>query len=388
MPMRRREFITLLGGAAAWPIAARAQQAAIPIIGYLSTGARASTFITAYSLPAFQQGLKEAGYIEGQNVAIEYRWAEGKNDRLPILAADLVRLRVAAIFVGDNAAALAAKSASGTVPVVFAIGADPVNLGLVASMKQPNGNATGASFLTTASQAISLQMLHEAVPNAAVVGALINPNNPNAEPNARELQEAARRLGLQLQILNARNTGEIDAAFATFVQSHLGALAINGDPFFSVRMGQIAGLTLRHAIPAIYPTRDFVAAGGLMTYGASSTEAHRLAAVYVGRILKGERPADLPVQQATKSQQTMSIRSARNEACRPPSRAAHEFRSGNQSQDRQGARSRNTRKAARARRRGDRINHRSSFAAVHEFGMWHIAAQSQCSGMSAAGERS
>jgi putative ABC transport system substrate-binding protein len=310
--INRRETIMLLGGAAAaWPLAARAQQAKLPVIGYLSSSGPTSIITTGYMLPAFRQGLKEAGYAEGQNVAIEYRWADGKMERLPVLVAELVSLRVAVIFATSNAAAQAAKSAGDIVPVAFAIGGDPVSLGLVASIRQPGRNMMGATFLSTTIQAISLQMLHEAVPNAGVVGVLMNPSNPNAEPNAQEQQQAARMLGLQLQVLNARTTGEIDMAFATFVQSHVGALVINGDPFFSDRIGQIAALTLRHAIPAIYPTRDFVDAGGLMTYGASNTEATRLAAIYTGRILKGEKPSDLPVQQSTKVELILNLITAK-----------------------------------------------------------------------------
>jgi putative ABC transport system substrate-binding protein len=309
--VKRRTFIAGLGSAAALPVVARAQQAKLPVIGYLSSNGPTSTVTTGYMLPSFRQGLKEAGYAEGQNVTIQYRWADGKMERLPVLAADLVSLRVAVIFATSNAAAQAAKSASDIVPVAFAIGGDPVSLGLVASMRQPGRNMTGATFLSTASQAISLQMLHEAVPNAGVVGVLMNPSNPNAESNAQEQQQAARMLGLQLQVLNARTTGEIDTAFATFVQSHVGALVINGDPFFSDRIGQIAALTLRHAIPAIYPTRDFVGAGGLMTYGASITEASRLAAIYTGRILKGDKPSDLPVQQSTKVELILNLITAK-----------------------------------------------------------------------------
>ena len=262
-------------------------------------------------MPAFRDGLKEAGYIEEQNLTVEYRWAGGQYDRLPALAADLVGRKVAVIFTTSNAATQAAKAATETTPIVFAIGGDPVSLGLVASMKEPGGNVTGASFLSTASQAINLQMLHEAVPNASIVGALINPANPNAEPNKREKRDAARTLGLELHIQNARTVGEIDVAFASFVQSHVGALLIDGDPFFSDRVGQIAALTLRHAIPAIYPTRDFVAAGGLMAYGASNTEADRLAAVYAGRVLKGEKPANLPVQQATRVELILNLNAAK-----------------------------------------------------------------------------
>jgi putative ABC transport system substrate-binding protein len=311
MAMKRRAFIAILGGVTAWPLAARAQQPAMPVIGLLSGNAAASPNMTTDLLPAIRQGLREIGLIEGHNVAIEYRWADGQYDRLPALAADLVGRRVGAIFATDNTAAQAAKSASTTIPIAFAIGGDPVNLGLVASMNQPGGNVTGVSFLSTTSWAIRLQMLHEAVPSAAVIGALINPSNPNAEPNMRDAQANAPALGLQLQVLNARNEGEIDAAFASFVQSRVGALVIDGDPFFSFRIRHLAALTLRHAMPAIYPTRDFVGAGGLMTYGASNTEAYRLAAVYVGRILKGEKPADLPVQQSTKVELILNLDTAK-----------------------------------------------------------------------------
>ena len=310
--IRRREFMTLLGGAAAaWPLAARAQQPALPVLGYLSSSSPTSGVNTVYTLPAFRRGLKEAGYIEDQNLTVEYRWAGGQYDHLPALAADLVGRKVAVIFTTSNVAAQAAKAATETTPIVFAIGGDPVSLGLVASMKEPGGNVTGASFLSTASQAINLQMLHEAVPNASIVGALINPANPNAEPNKREMRDAARTLGLELRIQNARTVGEIDVAFASFVQSHVGGVLIDGDPFFSDRAGQIAALTLRHAIPAIYPTRDFVAAGGLMAYGASNTEAYRLAAVYAGRVLKGEKPANLPVQQATRVELILNLNAAK-----------------------------------------------------------------------------
>jgi putative ABC transport system substrate-binding protein len=310
--MKRREFIRLVGGAAAvWPLAAGAQQPALPVIGLLSGNAAASPNTTTYILPMIRQGLKEIGLIEGHNVAIEYRWAEGQYDRLPAMAADLVGRRVGAILATDNAAAKAAKSASTTIPIAFAIGGDPVSLGLVASMKQPSGNVTGVSFLTTTSWAIRLQMLHEAVPSAAFIGALINPGNPSAEPNMRDAQATAPALGLKLQVLNARNESEIDAAFASFVQSRVGALVIDGDPFFSFRIRHLAALTLRHAMPAIYPTRQFVDAGGLMTYGASNTEAYRLAAVYVGRILKGEKVADLPVQQSTKVELVLNLDTAR-----------------------------------------------------------------------------
>jgi ABC-type uncharacterized transport system substrate-binding protein len=310
--MRRREFITFLGGAAVvWPLAARAQQPALPVIGFIYSGNVASTYATAYLLPAFREGLKETGYVEGQNVSIEYRWAESQFDRLPALAAELVHREVGVIFASDNAAAQVAGRASSTIPIVFSVGADPVKLGLVTSLARPGGNVTGVSFLSTNTAAIRLQMLHEAVPNVAVIGALINPSNPKFEITIRETQEAALTLGLQLHVLNVSTDRDIDAAFATLIQRHVGALVIDGDPFFSGHIEQLAELTLRHAIPAIYATRDFAGAGGLMTYGASNTEAYRLAGGYIGRILKGKKPADLSVQQATKVELILNLKTAK-----------------------------------------------------------------------------
>jgi putative tryptophan/tyrosine transport system substrate-binding protein len=308
--MWRRDFITLLGGAAAtWPLPARAQQA--PVIGALSSNAATSGYVTGSILPAFRQGLKEVGFVESQNAVVEFRWAEGHYDRLPGLAADLISHQVSLLVAFDNAAALAVKSANPTMPFVFAIGGDPINLGLVASMKNPGANVTGATFLSTTSQAIQLQMLHEAVPDVALLGALMNPTNPNAAPNIREMEDGARALGLKLQIQNAVNAGEIDTAFAAFMQGRVGAIVIGGDPLFSLRINQIAGLTLRHGLPAIYPTRDFVSAGGLMTYGASNAEAYRAGGIYAGRILKGEKPSDLPVQQATKVELILNLATAK-----------------------------------------------------------------------------
>jgi putative ABC transport system substrate-binding protein len=302
--MHRREFMTLLGVAAAtWPLAARAQQPMTPVIGFLSP--------STGSPSAFRQGLKDIGYVEGQNVAIEYRWAEGQFDRLPALAAELVGRRATVILAGGGAAALAAKAASSTIPIVFVTGGDPVKLGLVASLARPGGNVTGVSFLTTTTAAIRLQMLHEAVPSAAVIGALIDPNSPNAEPRTRETQEAARTLGLQLHVLNTSTDRELDAAFASLIPRHVGALVIDSSSFFGARIEQLAALTLRQAMPAISDSRDFAGAGGLMTYGGSSTEANRLAGGYAGRILKGERPADLPVQQTTKVELIINLKTAK-----------------------------------------------------------------------------
>jgi putative ABC transport system substrate-binding protein len=307
--MKRREFITLLGGAAAaWPRTTRAQQPAVPVVGYLNGG---SPDPVADNLRALRQGLKDLDYVERQNVEFEYRWAENQYDRLPALAADLVRRQVSVILASADAAAVAAKAASSTIPIVFSIGGDPVKLGLVASLARPGGNVTGATFLATTTAATRLQMLHEAVPKAAVIGALMNPSNPNAEPDTRETQEAARTLGLQLHVLNAGTDRELDAAFATLAQRHVGALVINGDSFFSDRIEQLAALTLRHAIPAISTIRDFAGVGGLMTYDGSNAEANRLAGDYAGRILNGDKPTDLPVQQSTKVELVINLKTAK-----------------------------------------------------------------------------
>jgi len=294
--MRRREFITLLGGAAAtWPMAARAQQPAMPVVGYL----RATDFFASYAA-AFQQGLKEMGYVEGQNVAIEYRFAKGQYGRLPELAADLVRRQAAVIHATDNAAALAAKSTTNSTPIVFAIGGDPVAMGLVGSLNRPGRNVTGVSFLSTDVAGKMLEVLHEVVPNATDIAALVNPANPQAEVYTGEVQEAARVLGLRLHILSARTPDDINTAFVTLIQRRAGALILQGDPFLNSRFKQLVVLMARHAIPTISNGRNFPDAGGLMSYGTRLEDAHRIAGVYAGRILKGEKPADLPVQQSTK----------------------------------------------------------------------------------------
>jgi putative ABC transport system substrate-binding protein len=280
----------------------------MPVIGYLRSSTAAGA---AKNLAAFRQGLGSMGYVEGRNVAIEYRYTDFQNDRLPVLAADLARQQMALIYAADNAAALAAKAATTTIPIVFRIGTDPVSLGLVASLSQPGGNITGVSFLTTTTAAIRLQMLHEAVPKAAVVGALMNPANPNAEPNTREAQESARKLGLDLQVLHASSDQDIDAAFATLIQRRAGALVIDGGTFLNTRIVQLAILSARHAMPAIFPQRDFPDAGGLMSYGASNIDADRLGGVYAGRILKGDKPADLPVQEAVKVELIINLKTAR-----------------------------------------------------------------------------
>jgi putative ABC transport system substrate-binding protein len=306
--MRRREFIGLVGGAAAWPLAARAQQRPMPVIGYLKSGSAAGA---VKNLAAFRQGLGSTGYVEGQNVAIEYRYADNQYDRLPALAAELIGRQVALIYAGDNPASVAAKAANTTIPIVFRTGGDPVSMGLVASLNRPGGNITGVAFLSTTTQAIRLQMLHEAVPKAAVIGVLANPTNPNSEPNTREALEAARKLGLELHVLHASSDQDIDAAFATLVQLRAGALAIDGDTFFASRLVQLAILSARHAMPAIYTVRDFPDAGGLMSYGASNTDADRLGGVYAGRILKGDKPGDLPVQQAVKVELIINLKTAK-----------------------------------------------------------------------------
>jgi putative ABC transport system substrate-binding protein len=306
--MKRRELITLLGGAAAWPLAARAQQPVMPVVGFLHS---ASPEQVRYQVAAFRRGLNQAGYVEGRNVMIEYRWAEGFNDRLPALTIDLVSRRVAVIFAGGNAAAQVAKPASNSVPIVFAIGADPVELGLVQSINRPGGNITGVSFLSTALTAKSLEILHEAVPNKVVIAAVVNPTNPNAKLNTRELQEAARILGLQLHVLNVSSERDIDAAFATLVQQNVGALLIDGDPFFEGRLDQLVAQLARHPMPAIYQNRRFADAGGLMSYGTSVVDAYRIAGDYTGRILNGEKPTELPVQQSTKVELILNSKAAK-----------------------------------------------------------------------------
>jgi putative ABC transport system substrate-binding protein len=305
--MKRREFIILLGGAAAaWPVSARAQQR-MPVIGVLGTGSPGPVAPGA----AFRQGLSEAGYVEGRNVAIESRGAENQFDRLPALAADLVRRQVTVIYAGAIRSALAAKAATATIPIVFSSSADPVQSGLVASLSRPGGNVTGVTSLATEVGPKRLEMLHEAVPAATLIGLLLNPTNPQTEAFLRDQQTAARILGVQLHVLNASAERDFDAAFATLVQLRAGGLVIGPDAFFSGRSEQLAALALRHAVPTIFQDRGFVAAGGLMSYGGSIAEASRLAGVYTGRILKGEKPADLPVQQATRVELAINMKTAK-----------------------------------------------------------------------------
>ncbi len=298
--MKRRQFITLIGGAAAaWPLAARAQQPAMPVIGFIRDG---SADGSARFVAAFRKSLNENGYVEGQNVTIEYHWLEGHYDRLPALMADLVRRRVAVIAsLGSAPAVLAAKAATTTIPIVFGVGGGPVQLGLVASLARPGGNATGINFLNTEVVAKRLQLLHDLVPNAVRVAVLVNPANAStAESNLREIQEAAPSLGLQFQILNASAIGEIDAAFATLARERPDALFVTGDAFFVSRRAQFITLTARDRIPAAYAVRDYVEAGGLMSYGTDLADAFHQVGVYTGSILKGAKPADLPVLQSTK----------------------------------------------------------------------------------------
>jgi putative ABC transport system substrate-binding protein len=307
--MRRRDFVILLAGAmGGWPSAVRAQQKAMPVIGYLGTG---SSDPTAPLVAAFRQGLSETGYVEGQNVAIEYRWAEGHYDRLPALAADLVGRNVDVIVsTGGSPTALAAKSATSTIPIVFRSGADPVELGLVASLARPGGNLTGVSMLIDELTPKRLELLSELVPQAGVIALLVNPNNTNAEDVIRYAQEAARAKGVRLTILKAGSASEIDAAFATFVPLHAGALVVGTDPFLSSRREQLVALASRHAVPAIYAWREFAASGGLISYGSSLTAAFRLVGIYAGKILKGAKPADLPVQQPTTFELVVNLKTA------------------------------------------------------------------------------
>jgi putative ABC transport system substrate-binding protein len=308
--MRRREFITLLGGAAAaWPLAARAQQPVMPVIGFLSSRSPGES---KHLVAAFRAGLQTGGYVEGQSVAIEYRWAEGQYDRLPALASDLVRRAVAVLVTtGGEPSALAAKAATSTIPIVFTVGGDPVKVGLVASLNRPGGNATGVSLLTTAPEAKRLGLLKELVPSAAVFGVLINPNYQEAEAQSQEVREAARAIGRQVRIANAANDRELEAAFATLVQQGAAALLVGADPFFDTRRDRIVALAAQFKLPAIYQFRDFAVAGGLMSYGISITDGYRQVGIYTGRVLKGTKPADLPIHQSIKFEAVINLKTAK-----------------------------------------------------------------------------
>jgi putative ABC transport system substrate-binding protein len=307
--MRRREFITLLGGAAAWPLAARAQQPAMPVIGFLNT---TSPDVSTDLLRAFRQGLKDTGYLEGENVAIEYRWAEDQYDRLPELAADLVRRRVAVIAAtGNMATALAAKARTTTIPIVFMNSGDPVQAGLVASLNRPGGNVTGVSNMAVELGAKQLGLLHELVPGDALIAVLVNPNSPITESFIADLRLAASAIGRQIEILTATTNREIDAAFAGLTQKKIRALVVGLDTLFLSRRVQLITLTTRHAVPTMHPVREDVEADGLMSYGPSIIDAYRLVGVYTARVLKGEKPADLPVIQPTKFELVIKLKTAK-----------------------------------------------------------------------------
>jgi ABC-type uncharacterized transport system substrate-binding protein len=309
--MRRREFITLIGGTAAWPLGAHAQQPAMPVIGFLSTSSRRVDDVLR--LAPFREGLKEAGYVEGLNVGSEYRGAEEHYDRLPELAADLLHRQVAVIVaLGGPPAALAAKAANTTVPIVFTItSADPVQLGLVASFNRPGGNVTGIATVPGSVVSKQFEALHEAVPTATVFGCFLNPNHPNIEATTREAQEATRTRGLKLELLYARDDTEIETAFSTLVQKRVRALVVVTDTVINNRRAQLVALTARHMLPSIFPFREFATAGGLMSYGVSFGDAYRQVGIYTGRILKGDKPADLPVIQFTKVELVINVRTSK-----------------------------------------------------------------------------
>ena len=307
--MKRREFITLIGGAAvAWPVAARAQQSALPVVGVLGSTSQAEW---VSFLAAFNRGLKELGYVEGQNVKIEYRWADNRYDRLDALAADLVERQVAVIAaLGGTPSVLAAKRATSTVPIVFLVGRDPVELGLVASFNRPGGNVTGVNMLNVALAEKRLELVRELVPKAAVIAILFNRDNPNGQSYVSELEPIARAAGQRTLVLNASNDHDLEAAFAMLVQNRADAVVVAPDPFLDSRPDRVVALAARHAVPAIYQWREFVAAGGLISYGTSLADAHRQQGVYVGSILKGTRPPDLPVIQPTKFELVINLKTA------------------------------------------------------------------------------
>jgi putative tryptophan/tyrosine transport system substrate-binding protein len=307
--MRRRTFITLLGAAAAWPLAASAQQPAVPVIGYLSAR---SPDESKHLVDAFRSGLQTLGYVEGQNVAIHFRWAEGQYDRLPAMAGELVREKVAVLAtLGGEPSALAAKAATSTIPIVFSVGGDPVKQGLAASYNRPGGNATGVSLLTNPAEQKRLGLLHELVPQATTVGFLVNPTFPGSGSQISDVQEAARTLNLQVHILRASADREIESAFESVAPQNIQALAVGADGFFDSRRAKLVALAARHAVPTIYQFREFAVAGGLVSYGVDASDAYRQVGVYTGRVLKGEKPADLPVVQSIKFQLVINLRTAK-----------------------------------------------------------------------------
>ena len=306
--MRRRDFLGVLGGAAAWPLAARAQQPAMPVIGFLN-GASLEGY--GLFLSAFRQGLIEAGYVEGQNVAFEYRWAEGQYDRLPALAADLVRRRVTVIAATSTPANRIAKAATTTIPIVFTTSSNPVELGLVASLNQPGGNVTGVTTLDVELGSKRLELLHELVPGATTIALLVNPKRPGIQTQLKTLEAAAHTIGRQIVVVNSGTESELDTAFARLAEQKAGALLVHSDAFLFSQRDKIIELAKRYSIPAVFDRREFTAVGGLMSYGGSVTDAYRLAGIYTGRILQGEKPADLPVQQSTKVELIINLKTAK-----------------------------------------------------------------------------
>jgi putative tryptophan/tyrosine transport system substrate-binding protein len=308
--MQRREFIKAIAGSAvAWPLAAKAQQPTMPVVGFINAAAAQDY---KRQLAAFLKGLGETGYIEGHNVTIEYRWAEGNNDRLPALTADLIGRQVAVIAATSTPAALAAKAATASVPIVFEIGSDPIQLGLVTSLSRPGGNVTGVTSLAVEVAQKRLELLHQLFPTASVMALLVNPAEPTiAKATASEVLVAARTFGLEVHVLNASSESDFDEVFSKLVQLKASALIISGGPFFVSHREQLAALTLRHAVPAVFPYREFAAAGGLLTYGSDIADSYRLAGIYTGRILKGDKPAELPVQQAAKVELSINLKTAK-----------------------------------------------------------------------------
>src|SRR6516165_10192098 len=308
--MTRRQFITLLGGAAAWPLAARAQQPAMPVIGFLSSR---SPEDSAHLIPAFAAGLAEGGYVEGQNLAIEFRWARGRYDLLPAMAAELVTRRVAVLTTaGGEPSALAAKRATSTIPIVFGIGGDPVTLGLVESFSRPGGNATGVTLLTNLMEPKRLGLLRELVPGVPLIGVLLNPKFAPASRQLQQVEKAARSIDQRIQVANASTDEELETAFAALTSERVGALLVTADPYFDTRREQIVGFATRHRLPAIYQFREYAVAGGLLSYGVSITDAYRQYGVYTARILKGAKPADLPVHQPTKFETVINLKTAKS----------------------------------------------------------------------------